>query len=85
MPETAAGSVFLLSLVSCTSMMWFGPSAGIALTNMYPESRSVVQWLKHGWHVVLAYVLGFAVMMLTVGWHPHAQHKEGREESIHQP
>ena len=129
MPETAMGSVFLLSLVSIASMMpveklplaswetamglgfvsavfdnipltalalkqggydwgvlaycvgfggsmiWFGSSAGVALSNMYPEARSVTRWLKEGWFVVVGYVLGFAVMMLTMGWHPHAPHK----------
>jgi Na+/H+ antiporter NhaD/arsenite permease-like protein len=129
MPETAMGSIFLLSLVSIASMMpveklplaswetalglgfvsavfdnipltalalkqggydwgvlaycvgfggsmiWFGSSAGVALSNMYPESRSVVRWLKEGWFVVVGYVVGFAVMMAVVGWHPHAQHK----------
>jgi hypothetical protein len=34
------------------SMLWFGSSAGVALSNMYPEAKSAVQWLKHGWHVV---------------------------------
>jgi hypothetical protein len=129
LPETAMGSIFLLSLVSCASMMpveklplaswqtamglgfvsavfdnipltalalkqggydwgvlayavgfggsmiWFGSSAGVALSNMYPEAKSVTRWLKEGWFVVVAYVLGFAVMMMTVGWHPHAKHK----------
>jgi len=54
------------------SMIWFGSSAGVALSNMYPEARSVGQWLRHGWHVALAYVIGFAVMLAVVGWHPHA-------------
>ncbi|PLK50165.1 citrate transporter [Uliginosibacterium sp. TH139] len=58
------------------SMLWFGSSAGVALSNMYPEARSAGKWLRHGWHVVLAYVIGFAVMMAVVGWHPHAPHKE---------
>ncbi len=138
LPETAMGSVFLLSLVSCASMMpveklplaswstalglgflsavfdnipltalalkqggydwgvlayavgfggsmiWFGSSAGVALTNMYPEARSVGQWLRQGWHVVLAYVVGFAVMMATVGWHPNAPHKAGRVPTAEQ-
>jgi Na+/H+ antiporter NhaD/arsenite permease-like protein len=52
------------------SMIWFGSSAGVALSGMYPESRSVAQWLRHGWHVPLAYVLGFAVMLALLGWHP---------------
>ncbi len=126
LPETAKGTVFLLSLVLCASMMpveelppasavsalglgfvsavfdnipltalaikqggydwgflaygvgfggsmiWFGSSAGVALSNMYPEAKSVRLWLRHGWHVALAYVVGFAVMMAVVGWHPDA-------------
>ncbi len=52
------------------SMIWFGSSAGVALSNMYPEAKSVVNWVKHGWHVTLAYVVGFVVLMLTLGWQP---------------
>jgi Na+/H+ antiporter NhaD/arsenite permease-like protein len=52
------------------SMIWFGSSAGVALSNMYPEAKSVGRWLKHGWHVTLAYILGFIVMLALVGWHP---------------
>jgi len=129
LPETFKGSVFLLSLVTCASMMpveqlppasalaalglgfvsavfdnipltalalkqggydwgmlayavgfggsmiWFGSSAGVALSNMYPEAKSVGNWLRHGWHVALAYVVGFAVLFFTLGWQPHAPHK----------
>jgi Na+/H+ antiporter NhaD/arsenite permease-like protein len=57
------------------SMIWFGSSAGVALTNMYPEARDVRLWLKHGWHVTVAYVIGFAALMLVLGWQPHAPHK----------
>ncbi len=140
LPETAMGSIFLLSLVSCASMMpveklplaswstalglgfvsavfdnipltalalkqggydwgvlayavgfggsmiWFGSSAGVALSNMYPEAKSVGLWLRHGWHVALAYVIGFAVMMAAVGWHPHTPHKENSHRApIEQP
>jgi Na+/H+ antiporter NhaD/arsenite permease-like protein len=52
------------------SMIWFGSSAGVALANQYPEAKSVVLWLRHGWHVVLAYVIGFFVMLAVIGWHP---------------
>jgi Na+/H+ antiporter NhaD/arsenite permease-like protein len=52
------------------SMIWFGSSAGVAMSNMYPEAKSVGRWLRHGWHVTLAYVLGFLVMLALVGWHP---------------
>ncbi|WP_240481768.1 citrate transporter [Dechloromonas denitrificans] len=130
LPETIKGSVFLLSLVLCASMMpveqlpqaswqsalalgfisaifdnipltalalrqggydwgflayavgfggsmlWFGSSAGVALSSMFPEAKSAVQWLRHGWHVVLAYVVGFAVLLGTLGWHPEASHKK---------
>jgi Na+/H+ antiporter NhaD/arsenite permease-like protein len=57
------------------SMIWFGSSAGVAMSNMYPQAKSVGLWLKHGWHVALAYVLGFFVMLATVGWEPHEPHK----------
>ncbi len=117
MPETFKGTIFLLALVTCASMMpvealpasgwqtalglgfvsavfdnipltalalkqggydwgylayavgfggsmiWFGSSAGVALSNMYPEAKSVGLWLRHGWHVAVAYVIGFAVML----------------------
>jgi len=53
------------------SMIWFGSSAGVALTNLFPEARSVVAWVRGGWHVALAYVLGFAALILVMGWHPH--------------
>ena len=52
------------------SMIWFGSSAGVALSNMYPEAKSVGAWIKGGWHVAVGYVLGFAVLMLVLGWHP---------------
>ncbi len=57
------------------SMVWFGSSAGVALTNMFPEGKSVGLWLRHGWYVVVGYVAGFMVMLWLVGWHPHAPHK----------
>ena len=133
LPETVKGSVFLLSLVLCASMMpveelpkaswqsaltlgfvsavfdnipltalalrqggydwgflayavgfggsmlWFGSSAGVALSNMFPEAKSAGQWLKHGWHVTLAYVIGFFVMLTVLGWHPDEGHKKVAE------
>ena len=129
LPETFKGTIFLLSLVTCASMMpveqlppssalvalglgfvsavfdnipltalalkqggydwgflayavgfggsmiWFGSSAGVALSNMYPEAKSVGNWLRHGWHVALAYVVGFSILFVTLGWHPDAVHK----------
>jgi len=52
------------------SMIWFGSSAGVGLSNMYPEAKSVGQWLRHGWHVAIAYVIGFFIMLAVIGWHP---------------
>ena len=53
------------------SMIWFGSSAGVAISSGFPEARSVGAWLRHGWHVVLGYFVGFAVLMLVNGWNPH--------------
>jgi len=126
MPETVSGTVFLLALVICASMMpvdklptpswqtslslgfisavfdnipltalalrqggydwgmlayavgfggsmtWFGSSAGVALANLFPEAKSVGLWLRHGWFVVPAYVVGFFVMLAVLGWKPDA-------------
>jgi Na+/H+ antiporter NhaD/arsenite permease-like protein len=52
------------------SMIWFGSSAGVALSNMYPEAKSVGRWVRHGWPVAAAYVIGFFVMLAVLGWHP---------------
>jgi Na+/H+ antiporter NhaD/arsenite permease-like protein len=57
------------------SMIWFGSSAGVALSNLYPEAKSVGAWLRHGWHVAVAYVVGFFVLLLVLDWHPDAKHK----------
>ncbi len=50
------------------STLWFGSSAGVALTNLFPQGRSAVRWLVDGWHVVLAYVVGFFVLLAVCGW-----------------
>ena len=57
------------------SMIWFGSSAGVALSNMYPQAKSVGLWIRHGWHVAIAYVIGFFVMFAVLGWHPNEPHK----------
>ncbi|HEV2000243.1 MAG TPA: citrate transporter [Xanthobacteraceae bacterium] len=133
MPETFKGTIFLLALVTCASMMpveklpsaswqtalglgfvsavfdnipltalalkqggydwgylaytvgfggsmiWFGSSAGVALANMYPEAKSVGLWLRQGWHVTVAYVIGFFFMLAVIGWHPDPPHKTRAE------
>ena len=57
------------------SMIWFGSSAGVAITNKFPEARNVVLWVKNGWHVAVAFVIGFFALYLTLGWEP-ADNKE---------
>jgi Na+/H+ antiporter NhaD/arsenite permease-like protein len=52
------------------SMIWFGSSAGVAITNKFPEARNVVKWVKNGWHVAAAYVIGFLALYLLLGWEP---------------
>jgi len=59
------------------SMIWFGSSAGVALSSMFPQARSVGAWLKGGWHVAVGYVIGFACLLLVLGWHPDPPHKRG--------
>ncbi len=59
------------------SMIWFGSSAGVAITNKFPEARNVVKWIKSGWHVMVAYIIGFFFLYLTMGWEPadNREHK----------
>ena len=53
------------------SMLWFGSSAGVALSNRFEEAKSVGAWLRGGWHVLLGYVVGFFALLAILGWHPH--------------
>jgi Na+/H+ antiporter NhaD/arsenite permease-like protein len=57
------------------SMMWFGSSAGVAVSAIFPEAKSVWFWVKNSWHVVLAYIIGFFILLYFIGWNPHAPHK----------
>ena len=59
------------------SMIWFGSSAGVAITNKFPEARNVGKWVKNGWHVAVAYIIGFTVLFLAMGWEPadNREHK----------
>jgi Na+/H+ antiporter NhaD/arsenite permease-like protein len=52
------------------SMIWFGSSAGVAITNKFPEARNVVLWVRKGWHVAVAYIIGFFALYLLLGWEP---------------
>jgi hypothetical protein len=63
------------------SMIWFGSSAGVALASLFPEARSAVAWVRGGWHVAVAYVVGFMVMVAVVGWHPEPKQKPPRAQT----
>jgi hypothetical protein len=52
------------------SMIWFGSSAGVALSNLFPEARFTLQWIRRGWYVPVAYAAGFFVLLLVAGWNP---------------
>lgn len=63
------------------SMIWFGSSAGVALSNMYPESKNTISYLKKGWHVTVAYIIGFFIMLGIAGWNPHPPHKKSPQST----
>jgi Na+/H+ antiporter NhaD/arsenite permease-like protein len=52
------------------SMIWFGSSAGVAVSNLFPDAKSVGQWLRYGWYVAVGYVVGFIVLLTVLGWNP---------------
>jgi Na+/H+ antiporter NhaD/arsenite permease-like protein len=56
------------------SMVWFGSSAGVAITNLYPEARSLIRWLRQAWFVPVAYLVGFFVMLGLLGWNPTSEY-----------
>ena len=48
-------------------MTWFGSTAGVAVSNLYPEARSV--WASLGRLVIpIAYLFRFFVMFAVFGW-----------------
>ncbi|HNQ13157.1 MAG TPA: citrate transporter, partial [Bacteroidia bacterium] len=53
------------------SMLWFGSSAGVALSGLYPQMRDVKKWISMGWHIVVSYIIGFAILYLVLGWNAH--------------
>jgi len=63
------------------SMVWFGSSAGVAITNKFQDARDVILWVRKGWHVAVAFILGFIVLYLVWGWKPSYE-KEQRNVSF---
>jgi len=66
------------------SMIWFGSSAGVAITNKFKHARNVGLWIRKGWHVMLAYIAGFFILYLLMGWTP-AENKKHTEPAINCP
>jgi len=54
------------------SMIWFGSSAGVAVAGLMPEARSSVRWIREGWPIAVAYVVGFFFMLALLGWKPES-------------
>lgn len=52
------------------SMTWFGSSAGVALSNQFPQLRSTSNYLKSGWFIAPSYLVGFYLLLLMMGWNP---------------
>ncbi|MDP2338089.1 MAG: citrate transporter, partial [Bacteroidota bacterium] len=63
------------------SMIWFGSSAGVAISTKFHEARSVFNWIKSGWHVIVAYILGFFVLLFFLGWEPEPIVKKHNSEN----
>jgi hypothetical protein len=67
------------------SMIWFGSSAGVAISNTFPEAKSVGAWVRNGWHVAVGYVIGFFVLLAMLGWHPQTKRERGASTECEYP
>lgn len=56
------------------SMMWFGSSAGVAVSNDHPRIKNTAVFFKKAWPIPVAYVVGFLALFI-LGWMPHIPHK----------
>ena len=57
------------------SMLWFGSSAGVAISKDFPEARNTGRWLREGWFVAVAYVVAFAVQLAVFPWEAAPPHR----------
>ena len=67
------------------SIIWFGSSAGVALSNIFPEIRSVGKWLRHGWFIPISYTAGFFLMLGLWNWHPDVKPTAQQTSAVLQP
>ena len=49
-------------------MTWFDSSAVVEITNEFHDERSLRRWIVQGWFVPVAYLVGFAAMLVVWGW-----------------
>ena len=59
-----------IAWASAVQWFGFGSLAGVALSSLFPEARKAVQWVTQGWHVAVAYVVGFFGILAITGWVP---------------
>jgi Na+/H+ antiporter NhaD/arsenite permease-like protein len=52
------------------SLVWFGSSAGVAVSNLFAEAKSVVAWVRAAWWLPPAYAIGFFASLAVLGWRP---------------
>lgn len=62
------------------SMLWFGSSAGVALSNIYPEIKNTLSYIRKCWYVSVAYIIGFVAIIGIAGWHPKEINKKNKIE-----
>ncbi len=56
------------------SMMWFGSSAGVAVSNDHPRIRNTKVFVRETWIIPVAFAIGWLSLFL-LGWHPHPPHR----------
>lgn len=64
------------------SMVWFGSSAGVAITNKFKDDRDVARWVTNGWHIIVAYIIGFFALILIKGWEPADNNEHKVKDNI---
>jgi hypothetical protein len=52
------------------------------LATMFPQARSVGAWLAAGWHVAVAYLIGFTILLFTLGWQPDAPREAAAQTAV---
>lgn len=51
------------------SMIWFGSSAGVAITTEFPNAANFVSWVRRSWFIPIGYILGFLSLCLLYSYH----------------